>query len=114
MIPEEKLEAARGRFERWFGRKGWFGYGDSPTVPNISRINDTSNRLGNDGQMITKRGDEDSNGRGKRIVLEVATAYVITKVLLPVRIGVCVWGTPWFAGVVGRVGKLGRSVGGAR
>jgi hypothetical protein len=37
---------------------------------------------------------------GGRILVEVATAYAVTKVLLPVRILVSVWGTPWFARVV--------------
>lgn len=45
--------------------------------------------------------------RGSRILVEVATAYAITKVLLPVRILVSVWGTPWFARTfIGRVGGL--------
>lgn len=97
LIPEERLEAARGRFERWFGRRGWFGYeGAGGDV----------DKLGHDGQLIKEA--RESNTSGKRVVLEVATAYVITKVLLPIRIGVCVWGTPWFAGVVARIGRLGR------
>lgn len=95
IIPEEMLEGASEIFERWFGRRGWFGYGESGSA-----------RLGNDGQMIEEAGE--SNTSGKRIVLEVATAYVITKVLLPARIVVSVWGTPWFAGIVGRIVRLGR------
>lgn len=35
--------------------------------------------------------------KGVRIVLELATAYAVTKVLLPVRIVGSVWLTPWFA-----------------
>lgn len=50
-----------------------------------------------------------------RILVEVATAYAITKVFLPVRILCSVWATPWFARVVvGRVGGgVGRWFGGA-
>ncbi|KAF2483247.1 hypothetical protein BDY17DRAFT_324000 [Neohortaea acidophila] len=39
-------------------------------------------------------------GRGEggiQIVVEIATAYAITKALLPFRLIVSVWGTPWFA-----------------
>lgn len=46
---------------------------------------------------------------GSKILIEVATAYAITKVLLPVRVLVSVWGTPWFARVViGSVGGMFR------
>lgn len=34
---------------------------------------------------------------GLRIVVEFATAYAITKVLLPLRLVLSVWATPWFA-----------------
>lgn len=34
---------------------------------------------------------------GTRIIIEFATAYTITKLLLPARIVLSVWGTPWFA-----------------
>jgi hypothetical protein len=40
-------------------------------------------------------------------LIEVATAYAITKVFLPARILLSVWATPWFARVViGRVGGI--------
>ncbi|ESZ92793.1 hypothetical protein SBOR_6850 [Sclerotinia borealis F-4128] len=100
LIPEGKLEATRERFERWFGKKGWFGY---------EGATGSADALGNDGQTIMKAGE--NNTSGKRIVLEVATAYVVTKILLPIRILVCVWGTPWFAGIMGRIGRLGRGGG---
>lgn len=48
--------------------------------------------------------DEGGSGRwfgrgekGTRIVVELATAYAITKFLLPLRLVLSVWGTPWFA-----------------
>ncbi|KAI5365250.1 Putative MIOREX complex component 11 [Septoria linicola] len=34
---------------------------------------------------------------GTRIVVELATAYAVTKALLPFRLILSVWGTPWFA-----------------
>lgn len=39
-------------------------------------------------------------GRGEsgvRIVVEIATAWAVTKALLPLRLTLSVWGTPWFA-----------------
>lgn len=44
-----------------------------------------------------------------RILVEVATAWAITKVFLPARIVASVWATPWFARVV--VGRIGGGVG---
>ncbi|PVH71087.1 hypothetical protein DL98DRAFT_577542 [Cadophora sp. DSE1049] len=49
---------------------------------------------------------------GTRILVEVATAYAITKVLLPVRVVVSVWAAPWFARVM--LGRIGRLVGRVR
>lgn len=59
------------------------------------------------GKYLRKKGwisDEKGSGRwfgrgekGTRLVVEVATAYAITKFLLPVRLVLSVWGTPWFA-----------------
>jgi hypothetical protein len=44
-----------------------------------------------------------------RVVVEVALAYALTKVLLPVRIVASVWATPWFAGVLMRLrGVVGK------
>lgn len=44
---------------------------------------------------------------GTKILVEVATAYAMTKVFLPARILLSVWATPWFARIgVGRFGKL--------
>lgn len=34
---------------------------------------------------------------GVKIVVEVATAYAITKALLPLRLVLSVWAAPWFA-----------------
>lgn len=60
---------------------------------------------------------------GMRIVVEVAAAYAITKALLPLRLMLSVWATPWFARVVvgrvwggvmglGRAGRVTASAGG--
>ncbi|KAF7885153.1 hypothetical protein EAF00_010971 [Botryotinia globosa] len=106
LIPEERVDKAKGMFERWFGRRGWFGYTAGSRLDGVDERNEGENVERGEG-MIRKMGG-DSNTSGKRIVLEVATAYVITKALLPVRIVVSVWGAPWFAGVMGRIGRLAR------
>jgi len=111
------------RFGRYFGRKGWFGFSREGVSPAPS----SDSEAGRVGDIIGEA--EDGAGRktreglvgetekrwhvgeaGGRILVEVATAYAITKVLLPARILVSVWGTPWFARVVlGRVkGVFGR------
>lgn len=81
-----------GRFRRWFGRRGWFGVEAGETG----------------GEGVDGGGVKGGDGGGVRIVMEVATAYAVTKVLLPVRILGSVWATPWFARVVmGRFKRLG-------
>ena len=59
------------------------------------------------GDYMRKKGwisDDTKKGRwwgrsegGVKIVVEVATAYAITKALLPLRLVLSVWGSPWFA-----------------
>lgn len=49
--------------------------------------------------------------KGVRVVVELATAYAITKMLLPLRLVGSVWATPWFARwtvlpVTKRLGRL--------
>ena len=76
-----------GRFERWFRRKGWFGFGEQEEQK---------------GEVL-ERWEADPR---YRVVVEVGLAYALTKVLLPVRIVGSLWATPWFAGVLGRLGRL--------
>lgn len=89
------------RFERYFTRKGWFGFGQEEG-------DQAANRVGADGvdgsDAVMSRW-EGSDGK-YRIVVEVALAYAITKVLLPVRIVFSLWATPWFAGLMGRVRRV--------
>lgn len=66
------------KFARYFKRKGWFG-------ENV----DHSDEHGKDGWKFSEG--------GVKIVVEVATAYAITKALLPLRLMLSVWATPWFA-----------------
>lgn len=66
------------RFGRYFRRKGWL--------------------KGPEDEGVGKRDKAWSFGEGGvRIVVEFATAYAITKALLPLRLILSVWATPWFA-----------------
>ncbi|RMJ27677.1 hypothetical protein PHISP_01462 [Aspergillus sp. HF37] len=80
---------AVARFGRWLRRKGWVDdddmyYGGSAGCPD---------------EAGPGRGIQESAQSG-RLVLEFASAYVVTKALLPVRIAASVWATPWFASTV--------------
>lgn len=89
------------RFERYFRRKGWFGFepeGKEAIDEEVAR-----------GELERDRGDEEG-GRRYRVVVEVALAYAITKALIPVRVVGSVWATPWFAGVLGRLRRVVRRV----
>ncbi|KAF7551465.1 hypothetical protein G7Z17_g4965 [Cylindrodendrum hubeiense] len=80
------------RFEKYFKRKGWFGFGqeDSETMTA------TNSRSTSEEAM-----ERWHSGDGRyKVVVEIALAYAITKALLPLRIAWSVWATPWFAGVL--------------
>ncbi|KAK1983962.1 hypothetical protein LZ30DRAFT_712753 [Colletotrichum cereale] len=103
-----------GMAERYFSRKGWFGFeaGDRGTMTgemDSSREYEAGDALqdpGHSTQDLLERWQKD----GKyKVVVEVAMAWAITKALLPARILVSVWGTPWFAGVMGRARGVFRS-----
>ena len=86
------------RFERYFKRKGWFGFGDEASLDPSSTQTDKEEK-GNAKKLIMNW--ENSEGRYK-LLADVALAWAITKALLPLRIVVSVWATPWFAGVLVR------------
>jgi hypothetical protein len=93
------------KFGRYFARKGWFGFqnhssSNTPTVlkPGVEHISEGEEIRETEKRWGVKK-------ESSRILVEVATAYAITKVFLPARIVASVWATPWFARVVvGRVG----------
>ncbi|KAM0343606.1 hypothetical protein ACHAPU_008357 [Fusarium lateritium] len=92
------VEDGVGRFERYFKRKGWFGFRQNDEGETISSTVTTHpDSKSEDAVERWQSGD----GRYK-VLLEVALAYAITKALLPVRIIGSVWATPWFAGVLMR------------
>lgn len=88
------------KFGRFFARKGWFGFGREIAGESGKQVSDVENKSASTAgeieevQKIWHVGDSES-----RILIEVATAYAITKVLLPARIIFSVWATPWAARV---------------
>lgn len=80
------------KFGRYFRRKGWFGFGRDQAGP----VDGEELQAAREG--IGKRELWWNRGQGgMRILVEVATAWAVTKALLPLRIILSVWGTPWFA-----------------
>ncbi|KAF2734340.1 hypothetical protein EJ04DRAFT_247508 [Polyplosphaeria fusca] len=74
------------RFGRYFRKKGWIR-------------SDEASEAEREVKMDLRRRDKAWNigEGGTRLVIEFATAYTLTKMLLPLRIVLSVWGTPWFA-----------------
>lgn len=91
------------KFGRYFRRKGWFGFSREHSEEEIHVREGVNEGVG---------AKNNGNGNGTRLLVEVATAYAITKVLLPVRIVFSVWATPWFARIaVGRFGGIFKGMG---
>ncbi|CCC10774.1 unnamed protein product [Sordaria macrospora k-hell] len=108
-VIDKKMEG----FERWFRRKGYFGFdggqgkedGDGKEE---GRLNAVEAEGGADGKEGEGEGKEQalmkkwrSGDEKYRVLVDAALAYAITKVLLPVRIIVSVQATPWFSGCWG-------------
>ncbi|KAK1833302.1 hypothetical protein QBC39DRAFT_346462 [Podospora conica] len=83
------------RFERYFRRKGWFGFEQGEEKKVVEE---------GEGDEVMRRWE--SGEGGYRIVVEVALAYALTKVLLPLRVMGSLWATPWFAGVLVRARRV--------
>jgi len=101
------------RFGRYFGRKGWFGFGqDDRKVSGDIRGGERDGTLGRTREREEEMESQEAerwhvSEASGRILVEVATAYAITKVFLPARVLLSVWATPWFARVVmGSFGKV--------
>ncbi|KAL3423091.1 hypothetical protein PVAG01_04838 [Phlyctema vagabunda] len=78
------------KYARYFRRKNWFGFSEEQQDQQQTLM-----------QMENGQSVWLSEGGG-RILVEVAAAYAITKLLLPMRILGCVWATPRVVGVLGR------------
>ena len=84
------------RFERYFARKGMFGFSSEDLDSDASAS--ASARTGSREQTEEAVTRFRSGDEKYRLLVEVALAYAVTKALLPVRIIISVWATPWFAG----------------
>lgn len=103
-MDEQKVVGYMRKFGSYFSRKGWFGVETSTTTDiEAQREVEDMEGEGEHKHTVLTHGEEERivgegrYGSGTRIVLEVATAYAITKALLPLRIIGSVWATPWFA-----------------
>lgn len=93
----ESLQGGIERYERYFKRKGLFGFGQEDNTDMT-----TSETTGQNAH-VEEAVQRWHNGEQKyKILVEVALAYAITKALLPVRIIGSVWATPWFAKILVR------------
>ena len=91
-------EGAR-RFEKYFRRKGYFGFGEEDGVEMEQPVQPESDE---EVQEAVLRRWTSADSKYK-VVVEIALAYAITKVLLPARILGSLWATPWFAGILVRI-----------
>lgn len=91
------------RFEKYFKRKGWFGFGAEDVV-SLDGAGDNGPAAEKDAKRLVTEW-EGADGKYK-LLADVALAWAITKVLLPVRILGSLWATPWFAGVLVQGRKL--------
>ena len=95
------LDEGTQRFGRWLRKKGWVEDADV----NVAAVDGSAT------EGMSQSGDTAGERKGARLVLEFATAYALTKALLPLRIATSVWATPWFArSVLGPLGKGARTV----
>lgn len=80
------------KFGRYFRRKGWIGAEEEAETEREARAGMPANEMKTRGLKWWNRGEG-----GTRLVVEFATAYAVTKALLPLRLVLSVWGAPWFA-----------------
>lgn len=93
------VEGSIAKFESYFRRKGWFGFSQKDALGHGSRGGQSK---GTGEPDKTEEGDEKREPKYE-ILTEVALAYAITKALLPMRLILSVWATPWFAGFLTRM-----------
>jgi hypothetical protein len=109
------------KYDKYFRRKGWFGLSPDAEAEDEGELCSTSSSevspktpefggttrdysLARTREMAEEivPGSESSTWSmedGKRIIIEAATAYAIVKAALPLRLGLSLYLTPWFARV---------------
>ena len=80
-----------GKFERYFKKKGWFGFSntDNAGAQGLRLVEENTRELLEQWELGT-------DPKYKTLV-EIGLAWAITKAMLPVRIIASVWAAPWFA-----------------
>ena len=95
------VDAGAARFERYFTRKKWFGFGEETKLIKEDSDDGTGSLSKSEAAIVRWKTGEEKY----RVVVEIALAYAITKVLLPLRIMASVWATPSFATLMLRIGR---------
>lgn len=87
------------KFGKWLRKRGWVDIEAGDEAFDSTGTGVRGSNLDNtDSSGMGTISSEDGGGKqGMRLVVEFATAYAITKALLPIRIMGSVWATPWFA-----------------
>jgi hypothetical protein len=100
-IPESILKNQEGVFnsaiERWsryFVRKGWLKDEGTSDQETGLKNGDSDTKLDSTDTTIRQL---EARGDGWRWVVDIATAYVLVKIMLPPRLLLSVWAAPWFA-----------------
>ncbi|KAL6902583.1 hypothetical protein GGI43DRAFT_344284 [Trichoderma evansii] len=91
----ESVQGGIERYERYFKRKGLFGFGQEDSSDTSASETTVQNAPVEDAVQRWHNGEQKY-----KILVEVALAYAITKALLPIRIIGSVWATPWFASIL--------------
>ncbi|PYI32884.1 hypothetical protein BP00DRAFT_393479 [Aspergillus indologenus CBS 114.80] len=112
LTASESFQQGTQRFQRWLRKNGWVDADTQVDLAALEGGGDLGARLTLSERVAGESSSSSSSSKtqteGVRLVLEFATAYTVTKFLLPVRIAASVWATPWFARVV--LGPLGKGV----
>ena len=81
------------KFGRYFKKKGWIDAGEEAETERQGKAGLSMSEIEKTrGLKWWNKGEG-----GTRLVVEFATAYAVTKALLPFRLVLSVWGAPWFA-----------------
>lgn len=100
------ISAGVEKFGRYFRKKGWISERDEKIVEEQAKQGKARSFEKQNVSKWFHRGED-----ATRWVVEFATAYALVKVLLPLRIVLSVWGSPWFARfAVIPIGNATRSV----
>ncbi|KAK4169080.1 hypothetical protein QBC43DRAFT_284338 [Cladorrhinum sp. PSN259] len=83
------VKEGAARMIRYLEKKGWLKPSDGGVVEGAHEV-----------------AEKWESYKDYTVLVEFAAAYAVTKVLLPVRIAVSLWATPWFARVLGGVQRL--------